>query len=201
MMLRSRPLTRRLLALTCGGLIAFAPRALPAHEMEESAVTLVVREGGALELRVLCTWSRLLMDPATATTAADRRASLMRLTAEPAAPFAIRYARVRQSLERGIVARLADGSRRAFGAWQWPSAAEVQLALRQEMMAEATGGDRDHHASRLLATARLVLGPRAESVRVDLPRTLGPVLFTLMRPEDQWLAPAQSSPTVRLRRP
>jgi hypothetical protein len=170
--------------------------------MEESAVTLVVRDGGALELRVLCTWSRLLMDPVVATTtAADRRTRLMRLTAEPAATFAMRFERVRQALERGIVARLADGSRRAFGAWQWPSATEVQAALRQEMMAEATGGDRDHHASRLLATARLVVGPRAESVRVDLPKTLGPVLFTLMRPEDQWLAPAQSSPTVRLRRP
>lgn len=198
----ARTLVNRLLALASCLLVAMAPRSLPAHELEESAVTLVVREGGALEVRVLCTWSRLLMAPLpAAATAEDRRTRLLRLTAEPATQFAVRYDRLRRSLEAGIVARLADKSRRVFGGWQWPRAAEVQEALRQEMMAEATGGDRDHHASRLMATARLVVGPRAESVQVELPRSLGPVLFTLIRPEEQWLAPAQTSPSVPLRRP
>ncbi len=183
-------------------LLVLTPFALHAHELEESAVTLVVRDGGALELRVLCTWSRLLTDaPRAAASADERRAALMRLAAEPAAQFATRYERVRRALAAGIAARVADGSTRPFASWQWPRASEVQDALRQEMMAEATGGDRDHHASRLMATARLVLGPRAESVRVELPRLLGPVLFTSIRPDEQWLAPAQSSPAVGLRRP
>jgi hypothetical protein len=198
----ARPSGPRVRTLLGCVLFAITPCSLAAHELQESAVTLVVRDGGALELRVVCTWSRLLMDaPRAVTNADDRRTALMRLAAEPAAVFASRYDRLRRSLVAGIVARLADGSTRPFASWQWPGAANVQDALRQEMMAEATGGDRNHHASRLMATARLVLGPRAESVSLALPRSLGPVLFTSIRPNEQWLAPAQSSPTVPLRRP
>lgn len=198
----AHPLGPRLRTLLGCVLFVLTPIAVHAHELTESAVTLVVRDGGALELRVLCTWSRLLTDsPRAAASADERRAALMRLAAEPAAQFATRYDRLRRALVAGIAARLADGSTRPFVSWQWPRATEVHDALRQEMMAEATGGDRDHHASRLMATARLVLGPRAESVRVELPRLLGQVLFTSMRPDEQWLAPAQSSPAVALRRP
>lgn len=193
----------RRVALAACLLLGMAARVLPAHELEESAVTLVIREGGALELRVVCTWSRLLVEPlpAAALTADGRRAQLLRLTAEPTAQFAARYDRLRRVLERGTVAWYSDGSRHGFGAWQWPSATQVQEALRQELMAETTSGARDHHASRLMATARLVAGPLAESVRVDLPKALGAVLFTSIRPEVQWLGAGAPSPTVRLRRP
>lgn len=187
-------------------LVMGAPRPAQAHELGETAVTLVVREGGAVELRLLCTWSRILAPDTPSDTPSDTPASsgarerLMRLAAEPAPTFAARIVRLQRTLEAAVVARAGTASPQRFIAWQWPAPAAIQEALRQELMAAVTGNGADHHASRLMATARLVLGPAVPTLQVLLPPQLGPVLFTTLRPEEQWLAPSQPSPVVPLRR-
>lgn len=172
---------------------------LIAHELRESAVTLVIRDGGALEVRLLCTWSRLLIPTSGASaTPQAQRAALARLAAESPEQFATRYASVRRVLESELVARMPNGTSRPFQAWQWPTVSAVQEALREEFMADVTATPGDHHPSRLMATARLVAGANATGVRVQMPSILGPVLFTILRPKEQWLPAAQLSPLIPL---
>lgn len=188
-------------AMLLAALFVLPVRRATAHELQETAITLVVREGGALDLRVTCTWSRLLLASGAAGTTEGARAAVARLAAEPEAAFAARVDAVRRALEARVRLQMGAGVRRAFIGWQWPSASVVQEALRQETMAAMTGGGGDHHASRLTATARLVVGPKIPSVQLDLPPQLGAVLLTVSRPKEQWLAPGQSSPMIPLRSP
>lgn len=186
-------------ALLLAALLALPIHRATAHELQQTAIALVVREGGALEVRLTCTWSRLLLASGAAGPTDGARAVIARLAAEPAAIFAARVDTIRRALEARVRVELGAGVRRPFTGWQWPSASAVQAALRQEMMAAMTGGDGDHHASRLTATARLVVGPTVSSVQLDLPPQLGAVLLTVSRPTEQWLAPGQSSPLIPLR--
>lgn len=204
--IRSRRLHGRCIAWFAGlvgitTMLLAGARPAYAHELEETAVTLVVRDGGALELRVACTWSRLLA-PSSSRGPTSRdltRERLAQLAAEPAAAFAVRVGRLQRALEAGLVARLPGGATRAFTAWQWPAAADIHESVRRELMATMTGGT-EHHASRLVAVGRLVLGTAAPRVQVMFPAQLGAVLFTTLRPVEQWLAPSQPSPMVSLQR-
>ena len=73
------PLGSRFRTLLGCALFVLTPYALHAHELEESAVTPVVRDGGAPERRVLCTWSRLLTEaPRAPGSANERLPALMR---------------------------------------------------------------------------------------------------------------------------
>lgn len=185
-------------ALLLAALLVLPLHRARAHELQETAVALVVREGGALDVRLTCTWSRLLLASGAAGSTEGARAAIARLAAEPAATFAARVDAVRRALEARVRVQLDAGVRRPFVSWQWPSAPAVQAALREETMAAMTGGGGDHHASRLTATARLVVGPTVSSVQLDLPPQLGAVLLTVSRPKEQWLAPGQSSPMIPL---
>lgn len=198
-----RPARGMLATWLCGlsfvMVLALHARPVAAHELEETAATLVVREGGALELRLVCTWSRLLLTNSGATTSDAIREQLGRLAAEPASVFATRVQTLRRSIETGVRAHTGGDGRLRFEAWQWPATSDIQEALRQELMATMTGASGDHHASRLMVTARLVVGPTAPTVRLEMPKQLGPVLLTIVRPQEQWLAPGQLSPAVVLR--
>lgn len=202
-MMRRRPGLPRALqvalrTLLCSLLLLLPVEGATAHELEETAVTLVVREGGALELRLVCTWSRLLLADRVATPAAARE-QLARLAAESDTRFATRVNALRRTIESSVRARAVGNTHQAFTAWQWPAARAVQEAIRQELMAAMTGGAGDHHASRMTTTARLVVGPTTPAVQLELPKQLGPVLLTVVRPQEQWLAPGQPSPPVALR--
>ena len=89
----------------------------------------------------------------------------------------------------------------AFARWQWPTAVEVQEALRRELMSRLADGERFEHLSRLAATSDVVLARSPATVRVQLPPALGPTLVTIYHPQEQWVKAGElSAPFSLVRR-
>lgn len=176
---------------------ALAGGTVPAmHELEEASVALVVRPDGLVSLRLQVPWATVLR------AAGDRRldavAFLTEAVARPPGAFARDVARVTAQVEREL--RLVEGPMpRAFTRWRWPSAAEVQGALREELMSRLAEGPAFRHASRLPASAELQAGRAAAGARLVVPALLGPVLLTVSHPHEELLAPGGTSAAFRLR--
>lgn len=165
------------------------------HELTAASVTLVVRDGGHVEVRLQVPWAEVLRRAWRPD--ADRAAFLGEVAAMPAAEFAGRVAVVERALaqEARIAGDEATGV--APTGWRWPAPEALREALKRELMSRLALGADFEHASRLPATAdaRLARSPRA--VRVRLSPLLGPTLVTVVQPREQWVAPgAWSAPTV-----
>jgi hypothetical protein len=165
--------------------------------LEEASATLTVRSGGHVELRLQVPWAEVLREAwAPGRSMAEM---LGQIASEPAAVFARRYGALTNQLARGI--RLFDPSARGIGfvRWQWPSAAAVQQALRDELMSRLVDGAAFRHASRLPATAEATVAAPVPSVRLGLPPQLGPALVTVVRPEEQWVGRGGLTTAIHLR--
>lgn len=180
-------------------LVCAAPwQTLQAHELTETSATLVIRDGGHLSLRLQVPWATVLQ----ARLAPGRPAVelLGQLAAEPATTFARRYAAVVALIARDTHALDAQGRSVAFINWQWPKAAEVQEALRRELMARLADPVNFAHDSRLAATAEVTLQSRASGqARLRLPTLLGPALLTVTHPREEWLRGGAPSAPFALR--
>jgi hypothetical protein len=171
---------------------------LQAHELTETSATLVIRDGGHLSLRLQVPWATVLQ----ARLAPGRPAVelLGQLAAEPAPTFARRYSAVIALIARDTHALDPQGRPVAFVHWQWPSAAQVQEALRRELMARLADPVNFAHQSRLAATAEVTLQARASGqARLRLPTLLGPALLTITRPREEWLRGGAPSAPFALR--
>lgn len=175
------------------------PRALWAHELPGSSATLVVRDGGLVELRLLVPWSDVLraewMPKATPE-------SFLGSTANQAeAVFARAFERVTARLGRELVV-YANGTRPiGFAHWVWPTAREVQSALRNELMERLAMPTADHHAARLVATADALCGRSLESVELQTAPLLGPMLVTAYRPAESLVRAGARSISFRVVKP
>ena len=169
------------------------------HDLAETGATVVVRDGGHVELRLQIPWADVLHGEWIPSVPMEE--FLVRATSRPAPEFARDLAKVQAEVERG--ARLTpDGAAAArFARWQWPRAGEVQEALRRELMSRLADKANFEHASRLAASAELAVGRDLNSVRLQLPSLLGPALLTVYRPAEQWLAPGAMSAPMSVRRP
>ena len=170
-----------------------------AHELAETSATLVVRDGGHLDLRLQVPWADVLRAQWMPRVSAQQ--FLAQVVNQPNAEFARSLARVQTALERAARVKADADAPVAFARWQWPTAVEVQEALRKELMSRLADRDRFEHLSRLAATADVVLARNPATVRVQLPAVLGPTLVTIYQPMEQWVkAGDMSAPFSLVRR-
>ena len=98
---------------------------------------------------------------------------LVRTTNQNSAAFARDLAQVERSVE-GTTRLSADhDAPKTFPRWQWPSSAEVQDALRRELMSRLADGAQFAHLSRLPASTELVLGREPAAIRLQRPDFVG----------------------------
>lgn len=160
---------------------------------------MVVRDGGFVELRLLVPWSEVLR--AQWMPRATPEIFLGTAVNQPAAAFARAFAQLTAQVEREL--HLVTNGTRAvpFSRWHWPSAADVQTALRTELMARLAAPSADHHGERLMATADVKGDAALASVQLQTARVLGPVLVTAYRPVEQLVGVgARSAPMAVGRR-
>lgn len=175
--------------------VAIAAGTARRHELAEASATVVVRDGGHVELRLQVPWADVLR------RAWQPRAELVPFLGEvvalPPATLARRLAAVQRAL--AAEARVAgdDPAGAPLGRWQWPSPEVLRTALQRELMSRLADGAAFEHASRLAATAEGKLARSPRSVRLRLPMLLGPVLVTVLQPREQWVPPGGwSAPVV-----
>ena len=196
---RARAIVRLGVAVAFTAIAVLLTTPASAHELAETSATLVVRDGGHLDLRLQVPWADVLR--AQWMPKASPQLFLAQVVNQPNADFARSLARVRAALERGArVVAVAD-TPVAFARWQWPTAVEVQEALRRELMSRLADGERFEHLSRLAATSDVVLARSPATVRVQLPPALGPTLVTIYHPQEQWVKAGElSAPFSLVRR-
>ena len=171
---------------------------LSAHELADASATVVVRDGGHVQLRLQIPWADVLH--ATWMPKRSMQEFLVVVTNQPRADFARQLDAVQRSIERGTRLVADAGAPVTFTHWQGATAAEVQEALKRELMSRLADGDRFQHASRLAATSEIALGHEIATVRVQLPPTLGAALVTVYRPEERWVKPGELSAPVTVAR-
>lgn len=164
------------------------------HELAEASATLVVRDGGHIELRLQVPWAEVLRVRFFRDIAP--RDAMMQLSNQSPASFAKSIAAVEAELTRRTLLAADGGVGVPFGSWRWPTAREIQAAIRDELMSRVADGARFEHSSRLPVTADVVLGRTPVSIRAQFPALLGPVLLTVTRPSEEWLRPGRWSSRV-----
>ena len=175
-----------------------AVRLVEAHELSETSATLVLRDGGHVELRLQVPWAQVLREQWVPGVTMEE--FLVRVGNQRPAEFARELTQVENGIERSTRFVIDGGAPAALSNWQWPAAAVVQEALRRELMSRLADGDRFEHASRLPALAEQTVGREPASVRFQLPVALGPALLTVYRPTEQWLKPGEVSAPISVRR-
>ena len=186
----------RTVLLATVGLLVATP--VMAHDLADASATLIVRDGGHLQLRLQVPWADVLR--AQWMPKASPPEFLAKVVSLPRAEFARDLVRVQATLERDARVVADNGPPVVFARWQWPSAAEVQEALRRELMSRLADGERFEHFSRLPATSEVALGRSPTAVRLRLPTSLGNALVTVYRPAEQWVKAGELSGSVVVRR-
>lgn len=179
--------------------LAVTPRRAVSHELAETSATLVVREGGHVELRLQIPWADVLQRAWMPKVGVQE--ALVRITAQPAADFARELRKVQRTVEDGV--RLTPDASGAvpFVRWQWPTPEDVRSALKMELMSRLAVGTAFDHLSRLPALAELALNHDMATVRLATPAVLGATLLTAYRPAEQWIGPGALSAPVGVKRP
>jgi hypothetical protein len=174
------------LAATCAATLSTAlPRDARAHDLLGTSATLVVRDGGFVELRLLVAWSDVLR--ARWMPRATPEVFLGSVANQSPAAFARAYAQVLTQVEHDL--RLVANRHRElpFAHWRWPAPADVQSALRTELMARLATPSADVHAERLASTADVDCAVPLTGVQLQSAAVLGPVLVTTYRPAQQFV--------------
>jgi len=164
-----------------------------AHELAEPSITLSVREGGFVGVRVQLPWSAVLrrhfFPDMNAAQALGTLASL------PPASFATKLQDAQRDIERTLLVRADGAPPRVLARYVWPSAGEVQQALRTELMERMATPDGSGHAVRFPVSAELQLSSTARTVQVQPPAVFGATMVTLQRPVERMVrGGAMSSP-------
>ena len=175
------------------------PRAAWAHDLPGASATLVVRDGGFVELRLQLPWSELLQRQWMPRATPEQFLTVM--VNQPPAAFAKRLLAVQSLLERELRV-IGNGTRvQPFTRWRWPSPAEVQNAMRTELMARLAMPGADHHAERMLVQAEVRVPGGLAAVQLQTAAILGPTLLTTYRPIEQWVGVGARSAPVPVGRP
>ena len=176
----------------------FAPHAR-AHELPGTSATLVVRDGGFVQLKLQLPWSDVLHR--VWMPDAQMAAFLGAVVNQSPTAFAASLAKVQAALAREVRVSGNDGAPMVLTRWVWPSAIEVQTALRTELMARLATPTADHHGERFTANAEVRLGTELTTVQLQTSASLGPTLLIVYRPIEQWLGVGARSAPAPVRRP
>lgn len=168
-----------------------------AHELAEASATLVVRDGGHVELRLQVPWSDVLHQ--RIAPGLSMQELLVRLTNQHPSAFARQLAPIQDAITRDTRLVTDRGKPTTFLRWNWPRAADVQDALRRELMSRLAEGASFEHASRLSTTADAVVDRDRATARLVLPPLLGPALLTVVHPHEQWIRAGEPSAPVAIR--
>jgi hypothetical protein len=164
-----------------------------AHELAEPSITLTVREGGFVGVRVQLPWSAVLR--ARFFPAMNATQALGTLASLPPASFAAKLLDAQRDIERTLLVRANGAPPRGLARYVWPSAGDVQQALRTEMMERMATPDGSGHAVRFPVSAELQLSSTVRSVQVQPPAVFGATMITLQRPVERMVrGGAMSSP-------
>lgn len=175
-----------LLLCTVGGVAV-------AHELAEPSITLSVREGGFVGVRVQVPWSAVLRR--RFFPAMNVAQALGTLASLPSADFATKLQDAQRDIERTLLVRANGAPPRVLARYVWPSAGEVQQALRTEMMERVATTDGSGHAVRFPVSAELQLSSTVRTVQVQPPAVFGATMVTLQRPVERMVrGGAMSSP-------
>ncbi len=165
-----------LLLCTVGGVAV-------AHELGEPSITLSVREGGFVGVRVQVPWSAVLRRRFFADMNAAK--ALGTLASLPPASFAAKLQEAQRDIERTLLVRADGAPPRVLARYVWPSAGEVQQALRTELMERMATADGSGHAARFLVSAEVQLSSTVRTVQVQPPALFGATMVTLQRPVER----------------
>ena len=181
-----------LLLCTVGGVAV-------AHELGEPSITLSLREGGFVGVRVQVPWSAMLrrrfFPDMNAVQALGTLASL------PSAGFAAKLQDAPRDNERTLLVRADGAPPRVLARYVWPPAGEVQQALRTELMERMATPDGSGHAVRFPVSAELQLSSTARTVQVQPPALFGATMVTLQRPVERMVRGGAMSSPMRMPRP
>ncbi|MBH9575676.1 hypothetical protein [Inhella proteolytica] len=188
-----RPLTLALL-LACTLTLGLSPAA-HAHELEADRLTLVLRQPQHLSLRfqlnLVALLHRSLAPQQPAAEFALQMASL-----EPAA-FAAQWQRAQARVQQGTRLAGADGRWHPASQWQWPTAAQVQAQVQQQLMQAVVAPDEHAHGEALEVQAEWLAPSPLEPLSLQLPPELPRLLVVHYQPQQRWVRPEEGPARFR----
>ena len=169
----------------------------PAHELQGSRATLVLRDQLHLTLTLLVDYPKVLHQ-VLAPHMTLQEFLLMHTSMKPP-EFQAQLISAQRKLEEGTSLGLGNGKKTSFTQWVWPDAASVQKLLQQRVM-QSVVAPKDHvHAppTEIRTEARSSQASDFKSVTLQLPTALQQVLVVSYQPKQVWLQP--QSPTLLIR--
>ena len=181
-----------LLALLC----ALASSA-PAHELQGSRATLVLRDQLHLTLTLLVDYPKVLHQVLAPQMTLQE--FLLMYSAMKQPEFQAQLSSAQRKLQEGTSLGLGNGKKASFTQWVWPDVASVQKLLQQRVM-QSVVAPKDHvHAAptEIRTEARSSQANDFKSVTLQLPTALQQVLLVSYQPRQVWLRP--QSPALLIR--
>jgi hypothetical protein len=190
MMMRARRLRRALLVLALG----LPAVSLYAHDLQANRLSLVQREPNHLSLSFHLGYTEAL-HRALAPQLSRQAFVLAHSTLAPAElQKALALAQAR--FEAGTRLVMPDGSRLTLSRWNWPSAAQVQVLLQQQVMQAIAGAGEHAHEPVVEVQADALSPVPIEEVSLQLPPAFDQVLVVSWRPQQRWVKPGVPAPLI-----
>ena len=169
----------------------------PAHELQGSRATLVLRDQLHLTLTLLIDYPKVLHQVLAPQMALQEFLLMYSSMKQP--EFQVQLIAAQRKLQEGTSLGLGNGKKASLTQWGWPDAASVQKLLQQRVM-QAVVAPKDHvHAvpTEIRTEARSSQASDFKSVTLQLPTALQQVLVVSYQPKQVWLQPQSPAPLIR----
>lgn len=168
----------------------------PAHELQDSRATLVLRDRQPLTLTLFVDYPKVLhlaLAPQSTT-----QEFLLMYSAMKQQEFQAQLLAAQRKLQDGTSLVMGSGEKASFTSWVWPDAASVQKLLQQRaMQAVVTPNDHAHTVpTEIRGEAKSSQASDFKSVTLQLPAVLQQVLVVSYQPKQLWLKPNSQSPVI-----
>lgn len=165
-----------------------------AHELPDTSATVVIRDGGAVQLRLQVAYADAM--PRIVAPGLRPDAYLAGAANAAVPDFERDLSLLHAVLQRETVVKGDGGAPIALRHWQFPRAEDVRAACRSAVMARLAQPAGHQHAERLTVTADGLAAGAVRSVQIRLPAGLGPALVTAYHPQERWLTAGEWSPVL-----
>ncbi len=169
----------------------------PAHELQASRATLVLRDNQHIAVTFFVDYGAVLHQ-ALAPQMLFHEFALQH-SAMPPPVFAAQLLEAQRKLQLGTKLVLASGKTAPLTLWAWPEAAGAQKALQQRAMEAVTGAkDHAHTAqSEIRAEAQSTNPKDMANVTLQLPAEFKKTLVVSYQPKQVWVEPGKTSASIR----